>query len=33
MEKKENKKINSIESTYKQVLDHLCNQNKPAPKI
>ncbi len=33
MEVKENKKINSIESVYKQVLDHLCKQHRPAPRI
>ncbi len=33
MEKKDNKKISDIEYVYKQVLDHLCKQNRPAPKI
>ncbi len=33
MEEKENKTISSIESTYEQILDYLCKQNRPAPKI
>ncbi len=33
MEEKENKKLSSIEYAYKQILDYLCQQNKPAPKI
>ncbi len=33
MEEKENKQINSIESTYIMLLNHLCKQNRPAPKI
>ncbi len=33
MEMKEYKKIKSIESVYEQVLNHLCKQHRPAPRI